>query len=572
MISTIPWMYPKGSRTRRQRHKPRRAKRLPGKISGKQLITLRCYFDCDGWIEIATDKTDASEASARRLAAYRPILVTDADYVSGTAIGDTFKWNDGIFTGIFSHYLQFPWESRYTEGSAKVGVSNMMINLRSLWGGSMIGANWDPRQSRFTFPDITSNIKELQGFKTPMVNVIKTRELQLFSYNIKLIEKSWCCPYILQGQNSTYAVAQKHLFQNFVLSGTASTLGITGADASANGVGQTYALKSILAQLARVTVRNLIIRLPSEPTEVGPSETELKFLGSLNGVLDGTDIWQELVWNIIKQDFMLVGDETYGPPSGYNRDLKARINPKYTVMREFFTTIALNHVMGGKNESHKMWFNHNFNVSYYTEHDIALANPVFATTLEVDGEDRAETTAISQGESGGKMTDVKVIEGTAGAKRARVEATSGITGDEQGQTDTSGTAMDVDATSTTRDGTTTGTTEMAADTASQVACLIPRANRIIWVRIPRMQRRDIELADLITGDKQFIFGLSQTGADSTTANLHLQALCQLCSTIKGTSCLKFLDPSINGTGEVVGPDDFGNTAPFGVDQEVPIDP
>jgi hypothetical protein len=553
------WRHIKGRRTRYGHGKRYAIQHVPRALNAENLCVLKCFYDIQGKTTIDREGTNTTVQMM-----YRPLLATPDTTNNG--IARTFTWNDGILTGNYSHYTQYPNESRATNGSGRPDLSNIMLRGRELYGGSLIGTDWDPDTSRFT-TNIGAGVDRVYKAGT-VLSVNGTRRLHLHSYNINLQEQTWVNAQIIPAQTCS----DDRLWRHFILHRDTSFLGVEGTDTDAN-LGEnaltSYELRQSLAKAARVKVRNIIIRLPAEPTELGNTgiaTADRRYVGAYNAQLNtaARNTWQEVLWEIIKQDFFLIGDNTYGPPSGYNKDLRARINPKYTVLKDYCTYMGCPTTMGKKPTSTTHHFNHNFATKYPTLHNQGKAIFQFKSSVDVGTSDTVDMTVSTSTAIPMQMqtTSVDDVSLRATNKRPRV-------GTEGGNTVDKGYTVTAPTTTTGEDATLTGVLEAPADAVTpDIQCLLPASNRIVWIRIPRLAG-DVELQDLMHGSKVQPFGMLPTGTTSTGtgSNLHLLCIAQLCSVLEGSSTYKFINPAVFGHGQVYGPDDSA-TGRYGPDEDL----
>lgn len=500
-----------------------------------------------GWITVTTDKLDTINDNTRTvLSAYKP-LKTYAD--SGAVLGapSNAYWNDGIFTGIFNHFLAYPAESVSTDNQGRPGVSNLMIKGRSIWGGSIIGANWDRDTNRFAY-DYAGTAEGKPDVEAFGRNLLNTKFMQYISWRVRLRETTYAIPYVYNTATMTNTLCTQFQF------GGSSTAASDRAGTT------TLEIKTALARLARVRIRNLIIRLPADPLDANPDGTDNSWMGALRGIFDGTEFWHDKIWNLIKEDLFLISDNTYGPPTGRNCDLKAQVNPKYTVLRDFSTYMGLSEDASSPPRPHTTGFYHRFNTKFATSHSVGKTSASFAQAEVADvGGDAAGITMDADGPFDLMVENVDVVEPKARVKRPRYSAAADTDVADEGVTYQHGTET-VPATPTTVPNI-TGTINMEqVPTGTLPACFYPDQNRLIWIRIPRMAN-NIELEDIIQNKICYVPGDFGTAKQT----MLLDALSQLVSTLQGDSTFKVLQPAVNSMGSLIGLDDQSQ-ATFGANE------
>lgn len=551
---------PKGPKTaylRRRYRKP--IKHVPRSITPHQMVTLKTTFSNNtGWaIVYNSDKT----ATEYAFSGYKPIRVFSSD-ATPTHITEV-EWNDGILTGLPSHYIQPPYESRLSDDASRAAHSNLMTNGRNLIGGGMIGSQWKISTNRFTWDSTLESatfvpVKKLTNF--PCVSISDTTELNPVSYGFNLRETTYCTPAFMYGGNNKFTDDSfRRAYTDFILhsgSNAATGINVPLSDLDSTTLANTSAweLRSYLAKRAKVKVRNLVIRLPSEFQHL-PNSEDLKSEDCiLNGVDFSTAPWQEVVWDIIQADFMLVGDNQYGPPTKRNSDLHARINPKYKVLKDYMTVISVDGEPGRPNHRSYHNFHHNFETKYAMDHFKTQAPVMFhdddlSSDLAVT--DVSKTSGASITDDIGNITSIEVKadrqllntattttvpDGSSDNAATNIEGTAAVYNDMSTQANlanyvqNNGAAADV----------------QQDNPAINPYTLFPSSNRIVHVRIPRYYYEDVELSDIAQGNFVYIPGIINTAPSNHQLNLQLDALCQLYTTIEGTSTYKFLRPEALG--------------------------
>lgn len=548
-IANTPFGYrPKGPSTRYRKKRASPSHKIPQSFNDRNVVTLKAEYDIPGWISVTTDKLDPTTDNTRQvLSAYKP-LKTYADAGATLGAPTNAYWNDGVFTGIFNHFLAYPAESVTTDNAARPGVSNLMVKGRSLWGGSIIGANWDRDTNRFTY-DYTGAAEGKPDIEAFGRNLINTKFMQYISWRVRLRETTYAIPYVYQTASMVNTLCTQFQF------GGSS---VAAADRAGT---TTLEIKTALARLARVRVRNLIIRLPADPIDADPDSSDNSWEGALRGVFDGTEFWHDKIWNIIKEDLFLISDNTYGPPTGRNCDLYAQVNPKYAVLRDFPTYMGLNPDASSPPRPHTTGFYHRFNTSYTTSHSVGKTSASFALSEVADvGGDAAGITMDTDGPFDTMIESVDVVEPKARVKRPRYSGNADTDVHDEGYryaqaTEDAPTFVDANPDLE-------GVLNMEqVPTGTNPACFYPDQNRIIWIRIPRMAN-NIELDQIVQKKICYVPG-DFTAAKQT---MLLDALSQLVSTVQGDSTFKVLQPSVNSMGALIGMDDqsqatFGSNEP-----------
>lgn len=562
-IQNQPWTRIKGPRSRRRRNYRYKTRSIPSKFTSDSLIKLKTQFDIPGRVNI--DDPDAGTITIPMV--YRPLRLTATEQtIDGvTALfGKTVEWNDGILTGNLSHYFQLPAESKNTNNSAKAATSNLMIYGNQLWGGSVIGYDWEVDTTRqFSGSQIDTADPSNLTLRMPMCTVNGTKALHLHSYALHLQETPWVNPSTFVGQPSS---TPNRLFRSFPLFTEDKLTGIQDSSIPAD-LGSistsTLELKTLMQREAKIKVRQLVIRLPPEPYTDAASQTigthTLELNAKLAGAFPGGFTWQQVAWNAIKDDFMLVGDHTYGPPTGYNADLRARINPKYTILQDTTFTIGLPSTPGSNPTPRYHHFSHAFASKYPTNHTVAPTKfACKATTSDIADDDLV--TAYTQVEVQGNPTsDILFTAPISLEAKVATAATRGTKRDSTGNpiTDTDDKGVWNTPSSTipqTTNGemdiesTATGQPSLKAIAEVQMDVLCPTTNRIVVVRIPRLAGQS-ELMDLQRGDKAYPIGRITSTDSQPAQRLLLSALTQLCTTIKGNTTFKFINPTVIGRGE-----------------------
>lgn len=549
MLSNLPNQRIKGPRTKHGGRNARRSHKIPTSFSARNVETIQTQWDCPGYVEV---KDADTELVAREvLSAYHPLVVKSVGTTPGAAGEvDTAYWNDGILTGIFSHYSQFPMETANPRFPNRPGVSNMMVNGRSLWGGGIIGYSWNRLVERFAMNAAVTGTYA-QTFNAPIRNILDTRFLSFISYAVKLEEQTWYRNNLFD-ENATFSNTLG-ITPFLDTTSTSTVSGMQGAFATQNNTAMNIMnwLPGVM-NLARVKIRNLIIRLPAQPVNMGSEATGGEWRGNMDHLFDSTTDWQTTLWNLIKQDLMLIGNNTYGPPTGFSSDLKARINPKYTVIRDFSTIMGGSNPMGasGAPRVKKSQFYHRFRTDKPVRHLGSKADHKFS-----DGSSNTKA-AVEYGtaqSTAQDIGDVEEVSYTAQANKRRKQD-GGVPTNDQAEGPTLDLSEEMEG-----EAVQTGVFDGAASSETTPSVLTPESNRIIWIRIPRLATRGVELDDLKLGKKQFLPGFSVGDDPALSSHITLLALAQMCSTVKGSTTFKYLDPSVIGTGSSVGPNGYSST-------------
>lgn len=602
-INNLPWQRIKGPRTRRRKCNYNKLKRIPSAFTKDSLVKLKTNFDIPGKIMVYDSATGAS---ALVCSMYRPLVISETDPVptdAGTRyFAQRFDWNDGIVTGNLSHYLQPPSESKHKEGAGRAATSNLMLGGNQLYGGGMIGFGWDTQVARqfSRSPDGNSATDPRALYlRYPIAVVNGTKKLHLHSYSLHLKETPWVNMHTIQGQagidangGHQTAVASPH-WRSFPLCRQDEMTGVQFSsvpdDVSSIGT-STMEMKQMLHKTAKIKVRNLLIRLPPEPIVSGSSAESsygthtlqlgpILNNGSIGGGVNRYLPWQQAVWDEIKKDFFLVADHKFGPPTGWNKDLYARINPKYTVLQETYTTIGMHPEVGKAPTPRYHHVSHAFASKYGTEHDVTDLKVKFKTTsADIEADDM---TAIEVDTDPGQSTSeqiyripdrVEVVSATTRGVKRNANGNPVTHDADMGMEDVPDTKMDLgyqanpEATDDLQTWEASGVEEAKGQISLtgmddvDVSTLYPCSNRLVWVRIPRMADESIELADLVSGNKQYPMGALDLTAESeqsqASKNLLLAALTQLCTTIQGNATYKFINPSVMGQGSATPPNLF----------------
>jgi hypothetical protein len=518
-------------------------------------VTLRTAYDIRGWTDVYSE---TATANARVFCGYKPLRVWS------TAVDnfvDKVQWNDGILTGIFSMFNQYPVESKATDGVGRPRVSNIMTRGRSLYGGGLVGADWKEGYDRWTFNNVEANNDyNAPIHEEPGCVIHDTRYLHYHSYKVHLKETTYCTPAYMGGSKNDFFIDRwKHKFNGFILSSDSTDAECPFSNSEITNISlqntSIWELRKWLSHATRIKVRNIIIRLPNEDESKHARVDDRWSVGKLAHILKSETNWQAAIWDYIKSDFMLNGDNQYGEPSGYNSDLYARINPRYTVMRDYCTYmgVAPEATMDPLVQHSK--FTHNFTTRYPIYHSVGTHDTDFMST-SVTTDDRqkisaGEATPASSTVTGvtWEMDDVEEI--APKIKRQRHAETSNTTAP---VTDLS-TQMDSEVrtpTSTTEAQPAQGSKpiELTANSADQSPLvLLPNRNRIVWIRIPRLAG-SIELEDLINNEKIFIPGTVSNATNANPTQIVLHCLAQMFNTVEGFSQFKFLDPAVMGKGSM----------------------
>lgn len=556
-----------GPRTKRRRNKRTSVDYIPRALTSHSLVKLKAQFQIPGYIQVAAGGS-STPRSVQSL--YRPIKVIATNKtVDGVQAqwAHRFQWNDGILTGTYSHYLQYPMESTSTDGTGRPNLSNMMLGGSQLWGGSIIGTGWNDYTTRLNpvnQSSLTQDAKNVVLKDQSVISVEGTKRLYLHSYAVHLKETPWCQGTIVNGQ-AGFPQTRDSLYRSFLLYGKSEDSAVPyagiGATPTTSGTG-TMELRAMLHKQARVKVRNIIIRLPPEPINQSTLESNLSNVGVYNALIDQgastTSTWQTTVWNIIKEDFMLVGDYTYGEPPQTNAALKARINPKYTVLKDFTTTIGMSPEPGDRAYSRQLHFTHGFSTRHPTTHDEASAETVFSDNPTTDDMAIFQTTNTNESSSTAHQLDQKpeTLQFSTPAKRPRPNPANAASKDlDEGQQYDADMEMDASTADIFQVPTLKGKLEFSNASPTSMNVLLPRSNRIVWIRIPRMEDPTIELSDLIAGNYGYPYGYIDAAAGNPYGhkNVLLSALTQLCTTMEGSSTYKFIQPQVMGIGSAVGP-------------------
>jgi hypothetical protein len=553
----------KGPKTSYGKKGSRYHKFFSSRFNKDNVVTVSSQWKLNGYATITTDKSDTANQLVYP-SMYIPLVVESS---SGTGQGDTYYWNDGILTGLFSHYMMPPCWSMDPNDKSLPHASNLMLRGNALWGGSVIGSDWDKRTSRFAFTPTASGAEATNVYCPWARNIVGTRLLRMLQYSYKMKERSFCSTTRLPNQNAL--TTNTILFQGFVMmtnNGSGNTpIGACSACANSNGntVSSIYEIRKYLNKIIRVKCRNLVIRLPADPSiRVGAGSTVVDDTnGAYRGLFEASsnkDEWQKLIWDIIKKDFFLTADHSFGEPTQTNSDLYARVNPKYKVMRDYFTYIGMNDdgLGGAENEVSYLKFSHRFNPNHPVPHSLAEASAKWADSSVLDTDDAAQVGETVTSTQMKTIKNVNIVEFQATKMRKQYKS--------------DGTQQDLAAhfAAATEEGTTSTVTARvkAAATSGTPKVLLPLENRIVHVRIPRLARKDLELYDLVNGLKVFPFHAhDSTAFTDNSAQLGLWCLTQLCTLIEGRTSFSFINPAFYGKGECLGPDDM-ETATWGPDE------
>lgn len=600
-LNNLPWQRIKGPRTRRRKCNYNKLRKIPNAFTKDSLVKLKTNFDIPGKIQVY-DTNTAGTAVVSSM--YRPLVIDDTEVVNSTSgatyFASSYKWNDGIVTGNLSHYLQPPSESKMIEGSGRAAVSNVMLGGKHLFGGGMIGYGWDTKtQRQFSASPDASSSEDTKALymRYPIAVVNGTRKLHLHSYSLHLKETPWVNMHTIQDQKGIDGQGDQefnsaNIWRSFPLCRNDAMTGVQfssiPADMSTIGT-STMEMKQMLHKSAKVKVRNLLIRLPPEPIVSGSSAENT--LGTrtlqLGPILNGGSIgggttrdtpWQQLVWDEIKKDFFLVGDHKFGPPTGWNQDLYARINPKYTVLQETYTTIGMHPQVGKPPTPRYHHISHAFSSKYGTDHDVTNTAVKFKTTsadIEEDDLTAIEVNTVPGDSTVDQITNIPsrievVAATTRGVKRAADGSVLPTDPDEGMEDVPDVTNLGYQSNPSGTDAIPTWVSSGVEQAKGQVSLqsiddvnptvLYPCSNRLVWIRIPRMADASIELPDLVAGNKQYPLGsldlTAASEASQSSKNLLLSALTQLCSCIQGNTTYKFINPTVMGNGSATPPSTF----------------
>lgn len=469
---------PRGKKARRTR-RARRSRKVPNKnLSKHNVVTVDTNFD----VRVPVAVYDVDQQAAK---VYSPFyrFVVDG------------QWNDGIFWYYGNNYLEYPADSHNVQGDGRPSFSNMVIDGTKLYGGSRVVMSARvPLDSNTGGPDYFQSTSLDQGASRSAVNILNLKgvsHLRQISQSISLTEQMMYN--IMDRDQITEDGAATAVIKSDYYSPVPSfrsTFNVLPGTTSLDGLNGAATVYSAYAKLCSFCVRNVCILLPAD---VGVDQEKV----NNNDIFETPNTspsYHKALWDVIQNDIFLKDDNVYGCPTGSQRDLYLKINPRYRVLRDFKQVHVSPDTVNGQLQSNVV--RTSFYHRYRTDKPTPLKN---FKSVHVSGNwsgteaGTNDRTAIG-GVSG---TNVPYIDTTAGLPSPQVYFKTPL--GEYGR------VYGVDG----HDG-----DDFYLQTGQTENNVLPRTSRIVWLRFPRFAH-NFELFDVLSTDFSALGPLANPTTNTT---------------------------------------------------------
>lgn len=313
------------------------SRRVPNnRINRFNLVTLRNQINATDFREIFTDP-----GGARKINPMYKFLTVDVDppiatdgtpiyqntvgYLSFETAIANLKWNDGIFWWFGSNYFELPLCTSSSSNSIAPCTSNLLLENRRLCAGNAFVDCEDNTFQLTADLDQVAPIPIIRGEDINHVHQVsqrvKIQEQMVYQLDKKLALDSQSKYYVTQSVNS------------FVPAWTFDGSGSNGTEYQRVTAAQQFGARD----LCKFCVRNVCIQLPAYVQEDDDPDEYTKILR------DHTiPAWEKAkaIETALLSEIFVTADYRCGPPTQSQRDLYAKINPKFKILRDYKQTFA----------------------------------------------------------------------------------------------------------------------------------------------------------------------------------------------------------------------------------------
>lgn len=263
-----------------------------------------------------------------------PLPTTAADPIYRNIDGQTFdfdwaiqhlKWNDGIFWWFGSNYFETPFSTQQSASSVAPCTSNCLIQNRRLAAGNLFVDCEDD-----TF-NLSANIQQVAPL--PIIRGENINHIHQVSQRVKLQEQ--------MAFQLDKVLALDHLDKFYVTRSVSSFVpawNFNGFQSHPSASDRNLLAQQFGARdLLKFCVRNVCIQLPAYVNEDDDPDEYTKILRD-----PSLPAWQKCqsIEDLLLSEIFVTADFRCGPPTQSQRDLYAKINPKFKILRDYKQTFA----------------------------------------------------------------------------------------------------------------------------------------------------------------------------------------------------------------------------------------